>query len=374
MVILWIVLFTGILYVVQAFIYEKYWKVGVLTQVHFRQPAIFEGEKGVLEEVVENAKALPIVALKVKFQTSRNLRFTDVTNTVVTDNYYRNDILSVMPYRKIVRELDFTGQRRGYYCIDEMTLVGTDLFMQRQMVSENPCHTTLYVYPKPYRHQAFSLTLQKLNGEILTKRHLMEDPFEFRGIREYEPYDDIRFIHWKSTAKTGELKVIQKNYTATKNIRIFMYLNHSTMIHREEPLENSIRILASLVENYLSLGSCLEIYSNCEDCVTGQIFSVEKMQNAGYRENFYKALARLDITKLHTFEENMEEKLFQDINAATILVSPYGNADLQEKLREYVWQNDSFYWVFPKRKDDTTVIHEALERHVLPVVLEGKEV
>ncbi len=373
MVIIWIVLLTAVLYVIQAFLYNKYWKVGVYTNVCFKQSAIFEGEQGVLEEVVENAKTLPIVALKVKFQTSKNLRFLDLTNTVVTDNYYRNDIISVGPYRKLVRELAFVGLRRGYYIIDGMTLVGTDLFMRAQMVSENPCHTALYVFPKPYRHSSFALTLKKLNGEILAKRHLVEDPFEFRGIKDYEPYDDIRYIHWKSTAKTGELKVVQKNYTAVKNIRIFLYLNHSTMIQKEELLENSIRILLSLTENYLSLGSTIEIYGNCEDVISGQVFSMEKIQNLGYMENLYKALARLDISKLHSFEDTLEAKFMQDTNTATILVSPYGNADLQEKLLSYVAKNEELYWIYPKKKDDLTVINEKLAKHILPIIVEGTE-
>lgn len=371
MVIIWIILLISLLYVIQLFLYNRYWKAGVVTNVRFKKSAIFEEEEGILEEVIENAKFLPIVALKVKFQTSRNLKFSDTTNNVVTDNYYRNDIISVGPYRKLIRELSFVGAKRGYYEIDGMTLVGTDLFLRSQMVSENPCHTTLYVYPKPYKDAQFSLTLQKLNGEILTKRHLIEDPFEFRGIREYEPYDDMRHIHWKSTAKTGELKVIQKNYTAVKNIRIFLYLQHNTMIQREELLENSIRMLVSLVENYLVLGSNIAVYSNCEDVITKQIFSMEKIANTGYLDNLYKCLARLSTQTLHPFEKVLEEKMFQDYNTATILLSPYGNADLQEKLLSYMEKNEGLYWIYPHRRDDKTVIDDRLKKQLLSVLVEG---
>lgn len=372
MVILWILLLMGVLYICQAFVYEKYWKKGIHTEVHFQKQTMFEGEKGILEEVVVNDKALPIVALKVKFQTSRNLKFVDNTNTVVTDNYYRNDIISVMPYRQLIRKLEFIGEKRGYYTIEQMTLVGTDLFLQRQMVSENECHTALYVYPKPYREKMFQISLKKINGEILSKQRIIEDPFEFRGIREYEPYDDIRYIHWKATAKTGELKVVQKNYTSEKNIRIFLYLKHSTMIKREDNLEDSIRILAAVVENYLSLGSCLEIHTNCEDIISGKIFSMEKMQSVGMLDLFYKSLARLNIQKIHDFEETMEHKIGEDTETTTILISPYGNADLQEKLCEYIRRNDNFYFIYPKRKDDITVIRKELTNYIFPIILEGK--
>lgn len=370
MIIIWIVLLIGLLYITQVILYNRYWKTGVCTDVSFKQTAIFEGEEGILVEVIENAKVLPIIALKVKFQTSRNLRFSDSQNTVVTDNYYRNDIISVGPYRKLIRELTFRGERRGFYEIDGMTLVGTDLFMRSQMVSENPCNTSLYVYPKAYRDADFILTLQKLNGEILTRKHLIEDPFEFRGIREYEPYDDVRYIHWKTTAKTGDLKVIQKNYTAVRNIRIFMYLQHNTMIKREEFLEISIRILVALVENYLKQGSNIEVYTNCEDMITGQVFSMDKIVNTGFLDNLYKSLARLDIQKIHPYEENMEKRMFGDLNTATIFVSPYSNADIQEKLLRYTEKNDGLYWIYPHKKDDKTIIDERLVKHMMSVIVE----
>lgn len=370
MVIIWIILLIGFLYVLQLFLYNRYWKAGVVTNVRFKQSAIFEDEQGVLEEVIENAKLLPIIALKVKFQTSKNLKFLDTTNNVVTDNFYRNDIISVGPYRKLTRDLLFIGTKRGYYSIDGMSLVGTDLFMRSQMVSENPCNTTLYVYPKPYKNGQFTLTLQQLNGEILTRKHLLEDPFEFRGIREYEPYDDMRYIHWKSTAKTGDLKVIQKNYTAVKNIRIFLYLQHNTMIQREELLENSIRMLVSLVENYLVLGSNIAIYSNCEDVITKQIFSMEKVTNTGYLENMYKSLARLSTGTLHPFETVLEEKLFADFNTATIILSPYGNADLQDKLLRYLGKNENLYWIYPHKRDDKTAIDERLNKQLFSIIVE----
>lgn len=371
MVIIWIVLLIGLLYVIQLFLYNRYWKAGVVTSLRFKQSSIFEGEQGTLEEVIENAKLLPIVALKVKFQTSRDLKFLDTTNNVVTDNYYRNDIISVGAYRKLIRELAFVGTKRGYYVIDGMSLVGTDLFLHSQMVSENECNTSLYVYPKPYKEAEFILTLQKLNGEILTKRHLLEDPFEFRGIREYEPYDDVRYIHWKSTAKTGELKVIQKNYTAVKNIRIFMYLQYNTMIQREDLLENSIRMLVSLVNNFLKLGSQIEIYSNLEDKITRQIFSMDRITGASNLDMLYKSLARLDIQKLNSFEKTLEERMFSDLNTATVVLSPYGNIDLQEKLIRYKENNESLYWIYPHRRDDKTIINERLETQILSMIVEG---
>jgi uncharacterized membrane protein len=55
MVIIWIILLIGFLYVLQLFLYNRYWKAGVVTSVRFKESAIFEEEEGVLEEEAVSA-------------------------------------------------------------------------------------------------------------------------------------------------------------------------------------------------------------------------------------------------------------------------------------------------------------------------------
>ncbi len=41
-------------------------------------------------------------------------------------------------------------------------------------------------------------------GDIATKRFLMEDPYMFKGIREYQPHDSFKSINFKAyAAKRG---------------------------------------------------------------------------------------------------------------------------------------------------------------------------
>ena len=78
-----------------------------------------EGEECELCERVENRKLLPLPALKVKFQVSRELQFEDEEGvSSVTDQYYRNDVLSVRPFMRHVRRLRFRCKKRGYYWIN----------------------------------------------------------------------------------------------------------------------------------------------------------------------------------------------------------------------------------------------------------------
>ena len=200
-----------ILFILQRQIYRRIWNRSLYVKVFFTKSEMYEGEKGEIHEVIENRKHLPLPILKVKFSTSRHLSLGNMEGSRVTDLLYWNDIFHVGGGERLTRRLEFKALKRGYYKITGVDLVSADLFLTTEMVETRTDPTCLYVYPKPFMSNEFWQSLQQLNGEVLTKRHLMEDPFEYRGIREYQPYDDMRSVNWKATAKTGELKVNQKN-------------------------------------------------------------------------------------------------------------------------------------------------------------------
>ena len=207
MLIIWIGLGAVLLFAAQAWIYSHYWEKGLSAELLFSRESAVEGEECLLLERVENRKLLPLPMLKVKFQVSRNLRFSDEGDGAVTDKYYRNDILSLGPRQRVTRKIPFLCGARGYYRIRGLDLVAADLFLTREMIAEAEADTTLYVYPRPAAGVELDTALQKLNGEILAKRHMLEDPFEYRGIREYAAFDEMKTINWKATARMGELMV-----------------------------------------------------------------------------------------------------------------------------------------------------------------------
>ena len=228
-----IIVFALLLYLGQKYVYAKIWQRDLKVSLSFREDGIWEGQESELSEIIENRKRLPLTMLKVKFQTDRHLVFADTKGSRTTDRYYRNDIFQIGRLEKVTRALHFTGGRRGYYTIQEADLVASDLFLTAQYTATTPIeHCSLYVYPKPFSHPDFKRSLKQLNGEVLAKRHLLEDPFEYRGIRDYQPQDDLKSINWKATARTGDLKVNQKNYTSQKSVRIFVNLEDTGILQK----------------------------------------------------------------------------------------------------------------------------------------------
>lgn len=338
-----------LLFELQQKIYEKLWNKNLTATISFAKSHIFEGQEGQLKEVIENRKRLPLSMLKVKFQADRHLLFEDTKGSRTTDQYYRNDIFQVNGGEKITRTIKFTGGRRGYYTITTMDMVATDLFMTNQYVETMPVATSLYVYPKIFDSNEFRRSLQQLNGEVLTKRHLLEDPFEYRGIREYQPTDDLRSINWKATAKTGDFKVNQKNYTALQSVRIFMNLTDDGVLKKEECIEASLQIAAGLCDFFIKQGIRVSCYGNGVDMINDMPVSIEASSAKGQMESVLRALARVDTAKPTVdFTAAFGKRLLEEANGTiTCFVAPNHYPAFLELVEEYHNKGKDYIWFYP---------------------------
>ncbi len=338
-----------LLYTLQCRIYEKLWDKDLKISVFFKQKGIAEGDNGEIIEMIENRKRLPLAMLKVKFQTSKYLQFADDPNSKKTDQFYRYDLFQIGGRQKITRTLKFTGQKRGYYNIKRIDYVGSDIFLSCEFPKHMDTASYLYVYPKMYQSREFMNSLQKLNGDIVVKRHMLEDPFELRGIRDYQPFDDIRSVNWKATARTGEMKVNQKNYTAMQTVRIFLNVEDDGVLKKEEELEASMQVVMGLTVFFLSQGMKVSCYSNAKDIITGEPVSVEGGAGAGQRDVVGKALARIDLQKTPcSFIELFDYMIFHETSGITnIFVAPNGFDSFIDLMRRCNDHGISYTWYYP---------------------------
>ena len=334
------------LVVIQMLIYKRYWAKNLYVAIRFKQDAIYEGAEGELVEVIENRKYLPLPMLKVKFQTSRNLRFDAENGSKTTDQYYRNDIFQVGSGEKITRTLKFVGDKRGYYRINNIDLVASDLFFLNEYSKSQTMNQYMYVYPRVFRQEEFRLSLQKLNGEIIVKSHMLEDPFEYRGIREYQPFDDIRSVNWKATARTGNLKVNQKNYTAMQTIRIFLNLDDDGIWKKDNQVEKSIQMMMGVAAFFLNQGIRVSCYANGRDILSDNPVEVQGLSGMAQLEVLGKALARLDATKMpHRFISLYRERILAETDGFfTFFISPNSYEDFKGLLEECNALGMDYHW------------------------------
>ena len=152
------------------------------------QPAV-EGGTSSLTEVITNGKAIPVPVLEVGFALDTGLRLRDAGNQTVSDQTNAVDVFSVRGHEKITRKLTVVCRRRGYYVINRTSLVAHDFLSREAGYCNLEQNTHLYVYPGEFPPEELELPLEKIMGEISTRRFLYEDIFLRRGVRDYVPTD-----------------------------------------------------------------------------------------------------------------------------------------------------------------------------------------
>ena len=229
------------------------------------------------------------------------------------------------------------------------------------------------MYPKPFSHPDFKRSLKQLNGEVLTKRHLLEDPFEYRGIRDYQPQDDLKSINWKATARTGDLKVNQKNYTSQKSVRIFVNLEDTGILKKEDCVEACLQIATALLLLFLEQGMQVALYCNGIDTISGDPCILEAGGGVRQRNVCLQTLARIDTAKpVQSFSELFAARMSDASNALyTCFVSPNAYEDFAALLLQ---KHPDMKWFYPYSESTPPDPGEALKSLITFISLREESV
>lgn len=284
------------------------WNKGLSVQLRFCQRGVNAGETCSLEETVENAKRMSLPSLQVKFQTSASLLFDRDRNAAVTDNYYRNDLFAAGGRRRITRKLEFVPIQRGYYRIDTIDVLARDFFYTMTCSQRQENDTCLYVYPYKRDVSRFEILYRRMQGELLAVRCMEEDPFAFRGMREYRPTDSMRRINWKSTAKTG--KMLVNIYDSSFSQEICIVLNGTCRQEgkKRELQEMAVSIASSVAQDLLQKGIPVSLRSNITDKLHGEEVCCEAGMGGSQQMTMDRKLALADLKNVTIpFEETVRQ-------------------------------------------------------------------
>ncbi|KQU68188.1 DUF58 domain-containing protein [Phycicoccus sp. Root101] len=105
--------------------------------------------------------------------------------------------------------------------------------------------TDLYVHPRTVSLESLGAgLLRDLEGE--TTQDLSMSDLAFHALREYQPGDDRRYIHWRSSAKAGRLLVRQFLDTRRSHLCLVVDADPEQFQGGEDEAETAISAAASL--------------------------------------------------------------------------------------------------------------------------------
>lgn len=145
-------------------------------------------------------------------------------------------------------------RRRGLYDWGPLRIVGTDPFGIFRRVRYIGGAQQILVYPPVVDLPHFQAPPANLPGEGRFRRRTHYVTPNASGIREYAPGDAFNRIHWRSTARTGELMVKTFELDPASDIWVILDLERRVAAGRDEESteEYGVRIAASVARHYIN--------------------------------------------------------------------------------------------------------------------------
>ncbi|MCT2534235.1 DUF58 domain-containing protein [Aquibacillus koreensis] len=320
----WIIAITIVFIIVQMFMYEKWGITNIRYNRRFSHSSVFSGEQIEMIDEISNNKWLPVPWLRLESKISSQLRFKKNTDLELEENpeeEFHRTLFSLLPYQKITRRHKVTCQNRGYYSLQTVSMTTGDVFGFTERFRTLESSATVIVYPTLLPIDEVPLPSHSWLGDITVRRWIIEDPFVFAGVREYASGDSMNAVNWKATARTGQLQVSQKDFTADHHLMIYVNFDQTEdiwwPIENEQLIENALSYAASVanhsIKNGISTGfGCNAYLTPPFSDTTKKVKESVRIEPETGMEHFYYMLDTIAKVKMDR-SRNFNQFLLEDI-------------------------------------------------------------
>jgi uncharacterized protein (DUF58 family) len=156
---------------------------------------------------------------------------------------------------------------RGYYQVGPVVMESGDLFgLHRRYRVETEPHYVL-VYPKVVPLEGYDLASRRPVGEIRLTHRLYEDPTRISGVREYQAGDPLNRVHWRATARTGQMHCKVYEPSTIAGITVLLDFHEAGYYRQAEPTRSDLAITAaaSLAGAVYEMGQQVGLVTNGRD-------------------------------------------------------------------------------------------------------------
>jgi uncharacterized protein (DUF58 family) len=224
---------------------------GLHYQRYFSERRAFQGETIELTLEVRNQKFLPLTWLQITDVFPGSLPM-DQGKVVLNPATNQGEYLTFwMPgaFQRLERNFTFHCTERGYHAYGPITIRTGDGFGLFTRRARRHNREYIIVYPRIYSVAEMRLPAKNPFGDRRAEQHIFEDPMRTKGIREWQPGDGLRRVHWKATARHQQM--LSRLYEPSEDPQVLIFLNVSTMRRAWQG------IIPELVERAISVAGSL---------------------------------------------------------------------------------------------------------------------
>ena len=302
------------LFLVQNISYKKLWKKGLSYTVRFSSKENFENDTVYIKEELVNKKFLPLPWVHVKTTIPNGLMATDANNVA------GSSLFSIGKYMAKRKKTCVVCKNRGVYRLRYSQIVVSDLLHATHFSDEfNQSNDEMVVFPRFIEDShELNVLFKMLDSAVISNQLINPDPFEFRGLRDYQPTDTLKSVNFKASAIAQKLMVNVHAPTSAKRITFVLNLDSEGRDGLDVELyEQSIRLVATLVQHFIKQDALVGFITNGCDASTLNPMKVSAGTSQPHLFKILGCLARISLNfNYHGIKPFAEE------NQVYVFISP----------------------------------------------------
>jgi len=207
-----------------AYLWNRYALRRVEYERAFSENRAFAGETVELAVRLTNRKWLPLAWVHLEDQVPLQVPF--VEGNVVPSPMPRIGFLANLTaarwFEQVTWRYQLRCRQRGFYFFGPINLRSGDVFGLFQTQTTLPHADRLIVYPRIVPLPELGFPGKQPFGEKRGRQLIFEDPSRTSGVRDYQPGDPFKRIHWKATARRQSLQVRLYEPSIIQHLAVFL--------------------------------------------------------------------------------------------------------------------------------------------------------
>ena len=157
------------------------------------------------------------------------------------------------------------AHKRGEYILGPLAMgISDPLGFFRSSIRQGDTYKVV-ILPSPLRVPELEISQPASHADFAADaasgRGTKGSGLDFHGVREYQPGDDLRRVHWPSTARHGRLDVIEFEHVALPETVVAIETKRGTEVGsgRFSSLEYSVKLAAAIAEHSMAAGGTVAL-------------------------------------------------------------------------------------------------------------------
>lgn len=283
-----------------SWLWNRYALRGVVFERQFSSRKLFPGDEVEMVVSVANRKFLPLAWLRWEDQFPEQVQLLRSQLRTAPLSEQQKGILSrgttVRWFQQVRWRYPLRCDTRGLFIFGPAILRSGDVFGLFESEKQLEAMDQILVYPKVIPLAELGIPARYLLGETRAPRQLFTDPVRTVGIRDYQPGDSFRHIHWPATARRQQLQV--KVYEPVATLQLAVFLDLDTFAHyweglKSEIAEQAISVAASVATAAMEAQYAVGLYVNGVAAESDQTVRFPPSRNPGQLGLILETLAKL---------------------------------------------------------------------------------